>query len=173
MDGDTLHLKPLLVGEHRRLTGAAVLLAGGLFSVAGMVRYVALSRIVAGSGTNVFFDVQQTFMLAPIWEHRALVPTTWVYGYLLAIGLAGSHAYFNRGYLPSVLLAVAPQVGVAQWSIHGMDAYIALTPALVFDRVFPEGVLVPTFGFVLGLALREGIRGKLSSQPPASDPPDL
>lgn len=153
MQEDGYHLRRLLVGERRRLTGAAVLMACTLLVVASTVEYLALSRVVAGSSTNPLFHVRQTFRLHPFWEGGP-GQATWVYGYLLVLGLAGVHAYVNLGYLTGLVLALAPNVGVALWSIHGLDEYVGMTPTLVVDRVLPEGPLVATAGFVLGLALR-------------------
>ena len=96
-----------------------------------------------------------------------------VVGYVLVVGLSGAHAYFNRGYVTSLVLALSPAVGAALWSIHGLDEYVAPTPLLVVDRVLPEGVVVATAGFLLGLGLRSVLQPTAPQRPPDRDRPDV
>lgn len=153
MGGETTSLWRLVVGERRRLTGAALLLTGALAVVASVVEYRVLSREIAGGDPPVLLPVREVFQLVFLWE-RGTEPTTAVIGYLLVLALAGIHVYYNLGFLTSHLLASSPSVGIAVWSIHGFDEYVTLTPALVFERVFPEVPVVATLGILLGLGLR-------------------
>lgn len=165
MTDDGISPKRLLVGETWRVTAGAVLLAGALILVGSVVEYLTLSREIAGGETPVVYYVRPLFVV-PEPSTIGLRPTPWaaVYGYLFAIALAAGHAYVNLGYLPSVLLSVSPNVGVALWIIHGFDEYVALTPMRVFG-VLPEGTLVATVGFVLGVALRARLTPMSPSQP--------
>lgn len=150
------YLEGLLLGERRRLTVAGLVISGVLILVASVVEYLVLAREIAGGDPHLL-GLRRTFRLLPFWEH-ALPLEMWLYGYLLVIMLAAVYAYFNAGYLVSVFLAISPNVGIALWSIHGMDEYVTLTPLMVFERVLPEGPLVATFGFLLGLAIRRVTR---------------
>lgn len=147
----------LVLGERRRLTAAGVVISGVMILVASVVEYLVLAREISGSDPYPFLWLRHTFRLHPFWEHP-LPPEMWVYGYLLVIVLAAVYAYFNAGYLVSVCLAISPNIGIALWSIHVSDEYVTLTPLLVFDRVFPEGPLVATLGFLLGLGIRRVTR---------------
>lgn len=157
------YVELLLVGERRRLTAAGVLIAGAMILVASVVEYLVLAREIAGGDPHPFLWLRHTFRLHPFWEYPA-PPEMWVYGYLLVLMLAAVYAYFNAGYLVSVLLAISPNVGIALWSIYGRDVYVGLSPMLVFERVLPEGPLVATLGFLLGLALRRVKRQKTATE---------
>lgn len=151
-------LRPMVLGEDPRLTRAAVAGAGMLFLIATVVAYVALSPYIE-SHYPVFdffgyfrtvFNLRDPF--SPLF--------TWVYTYLLVAGLAAVHAYFNLGYLTSILLALSPSIGTALWTIHGSytnngfeEQYVGLEPMQVF-QILPEGLLVATLGFLVGAALR-------------------
>lgn len=153
MNVDSERLDRLLVGEDRRRTRRAVILAGVLVVVAMVADYLALSYHVGTVETTFFMKFRWAFTLAPIWEHGLVSPTQ-VYGYVLVVGLAAVHAYLNSGYLTSVLLASAPPIGTAFWYIGGMDEYLLFAPELVFGSVFPEAPIMATLGFVLGLGIR-------------------
>jgi hypothetical protein len=111
-----------------------------------------MTREITGGETPLLLYVRETFRLAGVGSHR-LGGLLWVPGYVLVIGLAATHAYFNAGYLPSVLLAVSPNIGIAIWVIQGFDEYVAFMPWR-FVGILPEGLLVATLGFLLGLGLR-------------------
>lgn len=150
MNGDAERLDRLLVGEDKRRTRRAVVLAGVLMVAAMVADYLALSYHVGTVETTFFIEFRWAFTLAPIWE-RGLTSPTQVYGYILVVGLAAIHSYFNSGYLTSVLLASAPPIGTAFWYIGGMDEYLFFAPELVFSNVFPEAPIMATLGFILGL----------------------
>lgn len=122
------YLEWLLLGERRRLTVAGLVIAGVMILVASVVEYLFLARVVAGSDSNPFVWLRRMFRLHAFWE-STLPPELWVYGYLLVIMLAGVYAYFNTGYLVSVLLGISPNIGTALWLIHGLDAYMDLSPS--------------------------------------------
>lgn len=172
-------LRPLLLGEDRRLTRAAVGWAVALFLLAMAVAYLALSPYVEahypvfdvlGPVRTVFsfYDPLATGALGP--------PLQWVYTYLLVVGLAATHAYYNLGYLPSLLLALSPSIGTALWVIGGVwtsngfqEQHMVLTPTgpLTF---LPEAVVLATCGFLLGAGLRLVVR---ASPAPDGTPRDL
>lgn len=160
---DLERLKRLVVGEERRRTRVAVVFAGVLLVVAMTVDYLALAYYVGTVETPFFGSFREVFTLAPIWE-RGLASPTWVYGYILVVGLAAIHAYYNSGYLTSVVLASAPSIGTAFWSIGGIDEYMVFTPELVFGRVFPEAPIMATLGFLIGLGFR-AVKQKVTTPP--------
>lgn len=167
MNADSERLNRLLVGEDRRRTLSAVGLAGVLMVVAMVVDYLALSSVVGTVNTEFFWNIRDAFALSPNPWRGGVSPTE-VYGYILVVGLAAIHAYLNSGYLTSALLASAPPIGTAFWSIGGMDEYMLLTPELVFGRVFPEALIMATLGFILGLGFRM-VKRKVTT--PQVEPP--
>lgn len=164
MNGDGEGLRPLVLGEDPRLVRAAVAAAGVLFLVGAVLDYLFVWSLVVGEEYAIVDAVHRAFSVEPIWEDgwaAARASWTWVYGYVLVVGLAGTHAYFDRGYLASLLLGLSPTVGTELWTIRGVDLsrqYVALTPMRAFDLVVPEAPLVATLGFFLGLSLRYAVR---------------
>lgn len=158
-------VRMLVLGEDRRLTMAAVVVAGVLFLTAMVVDYITLLSEIAGRDPGIFGHLRMTFQLVDFFD-PPMNSATWVYGYILVAGLAGVHAYFNLGYLSSLLLALSPNIGTALWSIHGFDEYMVMTPMLIPGRVFPEGPIVATLGFLVGAAIRFN-----HNPPPAPDSP--
>lgn len=165
------YLEWLLLGERRRLTVTGLVISGVLILVASVVEYLVLAREIAGGDPHPVLWLRHTFRLLPFWEHP-LPPEMWLYGYLLVVMLAAVYAYFNAGYLVSVFLAISPNVGIALWSIHGMDEYVTLTPLMVFERVLPEGPPVATLGFLLGLGLRRVIPQRAADSTRTSSTPE-
>lgn len=153
MNWETDNLRALLIGEQRRRTRIALLAAAVLFLMAMLVDYITLSSVVAGRDPGIFPEFRNIFRMHEP-QQLELSSLKWIYGYVLVGGLASIYAYFNAGYLLSLLLALSPNIGTALWSIHGFDEYMTLTPLLVFDRILPEGPLVATLGFFLGVGLR-------------------
>lgn len=88
---------------------------------------------------------------------------------VLESGVTRDRDYFNSGYLTSVLLGISPNIGTAFWSIHGFDEYVTLILGLVLEWSLPEGPVVATLGFLLGLGLRKVMQSKTASQPPDPD----
>jgi len=144
-------IRQLLVGDTRQVTAAALVGALALFGLASAVEYMALANVVAASETNPYVDVRPAFGLAPLPSRHGWV---WVPGYLLAGTLSAGHAYLNRGYLPSLVLALAPSSGIALWTSYGMDDDVGLAPGAVYETVLVEGLVVATVAFLVGVGLR-------------------
>lgn len=163
MDSTAGGLRLLLVGEERRLTRAAVGAAGLLFFIAMVVEYLALAPSLGAQYLilDVLGPIRTVFAFYDLFGTGGLgPPLLWVYTYLLVAGLAAVHAYFNLGYLTSLMLALAPSFGSALWVIDGVwtssgyePQHMLLTPMGAL-KILPGGLLVATLGFLIGAALR-------------------
>lgn len=166
MSLDVPRLENALLGEDRRLAVAAAAFALGLALLALAVEYLALTGLANRVHPNVWLDVAAALELAPVWRTDP-VPYTWVYGYLLAAGLAAAHAYVNRGYLTSVVLALAAPTGAAVISLHAPAEYVIWTPERVLELVLPHGLVVATVGVALGTVLRYVSASETDDEGPA------
>lgn len=156
-------LRPLVLGEDRRLTRAAIGWAGALFLIAMVVDYVALSPYIEAHYPifDFFGYVRTVFSFYDPFSNGGMgPPLLWVYTYLLVAGLAAVHTYFNLGYLTSLLLALSPSIGTALWVIDGVwtssgfeEQHMMLTPMGPL-AILPEGIIVATLGFLIGAVLR-------------------
>lgn len=148
-------LKQLIVGKDWRLTRVAFLSAGTLGLFGAWVSYLASRGVVTQSEPGVFFWMTQTLHLAPFWEPQ-VDTMMWVYGYVLVGGIALIHAFFNEGYLPTLVLALSPVYGADLWLVPLTEASVAFAPVqAVLESAIPEGWIVATLGFVVGVALRQ------------------
>jgi hypothetical protein len=142
----------LLVGDTRQVTAAALVAALVLFCFATVNEYLALQNLIQLREFNPFLDISVAFEVSLMTE---LHGWWWIPGYLFVITLSASHAYFNRGYLPSLILGLAPAVGAKLWIVYGIDDYVGLVSAHnVYDMVVVEGLVLATIGFLAGVGLR-------------------
>lgn len=79
----------------------------------------------------------------------------------LVVGLAALHAYLNEGFLPALLLALAPTVGMDFWVYAGQfpEPYVLIPRPLVgyWGWVLSDRWIVARFGtlgFLVGLLAR-------------------
>lgn len=145
----------VLVGEHRRLSAAAILLSGVLFLLGMTIEYITLSQYIAGNSVDALFQIRDAIRLVAVWEADSWTPLTWIYGYFLVIGLAGIHSYYNNGVLPSILLGLGLPLGVALVTIFGVDEYVGLSLQRAVYVVLPIGVVGGAVGYTLGHILRQ------------------
>lgn len=143
----------VLFGRSRAVSIRAVAFAVALFIVVALFAYATM----AASENVVYFDVPRGSFDSPLWlgferafRHPGLV-----------VGLAALHAYLNEGYLPAVLLASAPFLGMNIWIYHGPypGPYVLILKPLVgswgwlpyvIRVVFPWA----TLGFLVGVVVR-------------------
>jgi len=145
----------LLLGDGRRRTAAALALAVALFAASAAVDYLALQTVVVGRS-----DLHLAAELASVFAMGSPA------GYLLVVGIAAGHAYLNRGYLPTLVLASALRFGDAVFYVADarvlQEENVELGDATVaagFRPLFltshpPEVLIYPTLGFALGLLVR-------------------
>lgn len=129
-----------LTGVNRSRTLRALALA----VVLGVV--TALLRIYAPStpGVGFVFGILHAFTLEAT---PAAIPTEG-FGVVTMFGLATIHAFLNEGYVPSLILAMAPSYG--NYVFNGPGA----APVWALVYILPYVLTVGTLGFLLGSTLR-------------------
>lgn len=91
-------------GRSRPLSVRAVVFAVALFLVVLVIRYTTM----AASEEVVHFDIARSAADFALWWGLIQAFRSPV----LVVGLAAIHAYLNDGYLPSLLLGLAPVLGM-------------------------------------------------------------
>lgn len=130
----------LLIGRDPRTTLKALLLSGIFFTISLILGYI-----------NLKMELDINFLKSLI-----IILHLHAGGIVLVIILAALHAYVNKGYLPSILLAISPSYGSFLWTIGSMDeiSNIHLDFSSAWERLFPEAPLYATLGFLIGVLLR-------------------
>jgi hypothetical protein len=151
---------PLLVGEDRATTRRALLLAVGFVAVLPVVEYAYLPM---GLDVAVLGEFLRAFVVEP---NPTLALERGALGALVVMGLAGIHAALNEGFLPSLVLAVAPVYGLSLWLVVGTpgNPRIAFDPVGALGRVGLDAVMLATVGFLLGLGFRR-LRRRSANRP--------
>ncbi|WP_435064441.1 hypothetical protein [Halobaculum sp. EA56] len=149
---DSAPSRSLLIGEERRLTAVAILAAVVLFVAAAAVEYTWISLCVQRRA-GCYPNETLLFRVSNVLESG---PHMWWYDEFLVVALAGLHAYFNRGYVPSLLLASAPQLGGLLFWIGGSvsDPALEFHPENAVVRFPLAVVLLASVGFVCGIGAR-------------------
>lgn len=101
----------LFWGQSHNVSRRVVAVAVALFLVVAVIRYLNM----AVSEDLVYLDLARGSLEFVPWQLFLLV----VDHPVVIVGLAAISAYLNEGYLPTVLLAVAPSVGVNIWIFSG------------------------------------------------------
>ena len=106
----------------------------------------AVLRIYAPStpGVGIVFGFLHAFTLE---ANPAAIPAEG-FGVVTLLALVGIHAYFNKGYILSLILATAPSYG--QYVFNGPGA----APVWAAKYVLPFAVTAGTLGFLVGIAFR-------------------
>lgn len=133
-------LQLVLTGADRSRTRRALVLAVGLSVGTAVVRIYAPST----PGIGLVFGVLHAFTL----EATPTAMPTDGFGAMTLAGLAAMHAYLNEGYVPSLVLAMAPSYGL--YVFNGPGAAPLWAAAYVLPYVATAG----TLGFILGGSLR-------------------
>ncbi|WP_227353958.1 hypothetical protein [Haladaptatus salinisoli] len=151
MDYRVRRLESVLFGTDRTRTWRALALAGVFVIVGAGVEYLTL---ITGFENELLFELHQFFAL----DGTALGLAT--RGAVIVVGLSAIQAYLNEGYLPSLLLGIAPAYGNRLWTIGSLDriANLYLDPVSAAARTLPDGAILASFGFLLGIGIRWALR---------------
>lgn len=160
-------LKSLLLGEEWAKTQRALLLAAGFLVVLGGFDLI-LQSISHHTVPRFVYGFRRAFLIET--GYGQLVDLAYQPGFFVAVGLAAIQAYFNAGYLPSILLATAPIYPVFVFTVPGPRtlAVIRLGDDLVFapywaaEHVLPNTITYGTIGFLIGIGLQYTIRRSMT-----------
>lgn len=84
-------------------------------------------------------------------------------GLIVIVGFAAIHAYYNSGYLTSLLLATTPTYSMYVFTVPGpstelltpLNSDVVFAPIWAAIHVLPNTILFGTIGFLLGVSLRQ------------------
>lgn len=149
---DAVRFRAVLIGEERRLTLAAFSAAVLLVLLSATVEYTWMSQCVQAEASCHASD----YVLFRVSNMLEVGPPLWLYDELLVVALAWTHAYFNLGYVPSLLLASAPQVGGLLVWIGGdvTDPAVELHLGKIVTSFPSEVLLLASLGFLAAVAAR-------------------
>lgn len=143
----------LLWGQSQTLSRRVVIVAVVLLLFVAAVRFVSMSI----TEELVYLDLPRGSLEFVPWQAFNLVADHPV----LIVGLAVVAAYLNEGFLPTVLLAVAPFIGVSIWIYSGAvpGPYVLTLKPLVGEwgwvwSVVSSAVPWAIVGFLGGLLVR-------------------
>lgn len=125
-----------------------VLVLAGVFVIVGSgVEYLAL---ITGFENVLLVGLHRVFAL----DGTALDLET--QGAVVIVILSAIQASLNEGYLPSVVLGIAPVYGNQLWTIGSLDriASFHLDPGSALARMLPDGAILASVGFLLGIGIR-------------------